>query len=65
MEMAKHTATAEINAKPEEIWGVVTDAKRLTDWLSPVKHVESVEPSGPLAPGSKLEVVIGNMGGRA
>lgn len=61
--MSKNTASIEIDANPEAVWGVVSDASRLTDWRSPVKQVEGLDPAGPLAAGSKLDVALGNVGG--
>lgn len=61
--MPKHSADTQINATPEQIWQIVTNGERLTDWLSPIRNVEKVEPQGPLAKGTTLAVTIGNVGG--
>ena len=61
--MGKHTAQIDIQAPADKVWGVVTDGNRLPDWLNPVGNVERIEPAGPLAAGSKLEVTIGKIGG--
>lgn len=61
--MPKHTASAEIAATPDQVWAVVSDGDRLSEWLTPVKGVDSVEPAGPLAKGSQVEATLGNIGG--
>ena len=61
--MGKHTASVQINASADKVWGIVSDGSRLPQWLSPVGSVEKIEPDGPLAEGSQLEVAIGNLGG--
>ena len=61
--MPKYSATTQINASPEKVWDVVTDGHRLSEWLAPVRGVDAVEPDGPLAPGSQLEVTLGKVGG--
>ena len=61
--MSKHTASAEIAATSDQVWAVVSDGNRLSEWLTPVKGVDSVEPDGPLAKGSQLEATLGNVGG--
>ncbi len=61
--MPKHTASAEIAATPDQVWAVVSDGNRLSEWLTPVKGVDSVQPGGPLAKGSTLEATLGNVGG--
>ena len=61
--MGKHTDQIDIQAPADKVWGVITNGERLSDWLSPVSNVEGIEPAGPLAAGSKLEVTIGKIGG--
>lgn len=61
--MGKFEATTQIAASPDKVWELVTDANRLTSWLSPVLGVDSVEPAGPLAKGSQVEATIGKLGG--
>ena len=61
--MPKHTASTQIAATPQQVWAVVSDGDRLSEWLTPVKGVDSVEPAGPLAKGSTLEATLGNVGG--
>jgi hypothetical protein len=61
--MAKHTASAQISATPDQVWAVVSNGNRLPDWLTPVGTVDSIEPSGALAKGTQLEASIGNIGG--
>jgi hypothetical protein len=50
--MRHYEATALIDARPEVIWAVLTDASSYPDWDSGVVHVE-----GRIAPQEKLEVV--------
>lgn len=61
--MPKHSATVQINASPDKVWDVISDGKRLTDWLTPIRGVDTVEPQGPLAAGTQVEATIGNLGG--
>lgn len=61
--MPTHKASTQINASPELVWEVVTNGRRMAEWLSPVRAVSEVSPPGPLQPGSKLEATIGNVGG--
>ena len=61
--MPKHTATVEINASPDKVWAIVSDGERLTEWLTPVRGVDSVDPEGPLAIGSEIEATLGKAGG--
>ena len=61
--MGKYESTVQINASTDTVWGVVSNGERLGDWLSPIRGVDSVEPSGPLAEGSKVTATIGNLGG--
>lgn len=61
--MPKHSATIQINASTDKVWELVSNGSRLSDWLSPVRGVDTVEPDGPLEPGSKLEATLGNVGG--
>ena len=48
-----------INATPEQIWEVLTDARGMTDWDS------GVEIEGTIAPGQKLKLHIEANPGRA
>lgn len=61
--MPKYMASTRISASPEKVWEIVVNGDRMADWLSAVGNVEKVEPSGPLAKGSKMEVSIGKVGG--
>ena len=61
--MGKYESTVQINASTDKVWGVVSNGDRLGDWLSPIRGVDSVEPAGPLAAGSKVTATIGNLGG--
>ncbi len=61
--MPKHTATVEINASPDKVWAIVSDGARLTEWLTPVRGVDSVDPQGPLKVGSQIEATLGKAGG--
>ncbi len=61
--MGKHVASTQISATPDEVWAVVSDGNQLANWLSPVGGVDTVEPSGALAKGTKIEASIGNVGG--
>jgi hypothetical protein len=61
--MGKHVASTQVSGTADQVWAVVSDGNRLPDWLSPVGVVDSIEPAGALAKGSKLEASIGNIGG--
>ncbi len=61
--MGKYESTVQINASTDKVWELVTNGERIGDWLSPIRGVDSVEPSGPLAAGSKMTATIGNLGG--
>ena len=61
--MGKFEATTQIAACPETVWALVSDGDRLTSWLTPVRGVDTVEPAGPLAKGSRVEPTVGNLGG--
>jgi hypothetical protein len=45
------TAKAEINASPEKIWGILTDASKYTDWDPGMLKLE-----GNIAPNGKLNI---------
>ena len=61
--MGKYESTVQINASTDKVWGLVSNGERMGDWLSPIRGVDSVEPAGPLAAGSKMTATIGNLGG--
>ena len=61
--MGKFESTVQINAPTDKVWGLVSNGERMGDWLSPIRGVDSVEPAGPLAAGSKMTATIGNLGG--
>jgi carbon monoxide dehydrogenase subunit G len=61
--MGKYESTVQINASTDKVWELVTNGERIGDWLSPIRGVDSVEPSGPLAAGSRMTATIGNLGG--
>src|ERR1019366_4378328 len=52
--------TADIQAPPEAIWAVLTDAPGMTGWDSGVERVE-----GTIAPGAKIKVHVKANPGRA
>ena len=58
--MKAYDATAEIQASPEAIWAILTDAPGYQAWDSGVERVE-----GSIAPGNKLKVVSKANPGRA
>lgn len=49
--MATFTTSIKINASPEVIWAILTDARGWTDWNTTVDRVE-----GTIAPGEKISV---------
>ena len=49
--MKSYEASATIDAAPDEIWTVLTDARRYADWDSGVSKVE-----GTIAPGETIKV---------
>jgi hypothetical protein len=55
-----YEATADIQAPPEAIWAVLTDAPGMTGWDSGVERVE-----GTIAPGAKIKVHVKANPGRA
>jgi hypothetical protein len=50
--MKSYAAEATIEARPEAIWAILTDAPSFSDWDSGVVRVE-----GRIAPGEKIKVV--------
>jgi hypothetical protein len=58
--MRFYQASSTIEASPEAIWAILTDAPRYTDWDSGVVRVE-----GRIAPGEKIKVVSKVNPGRA
>jgi hypothetical protein len=58
--MKSYEATATIQASPEAIWAILTDAPGYRTWDSGVERVE-----GSIAPGAKLKVVSKANPGRA
>ncbi|MEO8689984.1 MAG: SRPBCC domain-containing protein [Solirubrobacteraceae bacterium] len=58
--MRSYDAEATIEAKPETIWAILTDAPAYSEWDSGVQRVE-----GTIAPGQKLKVVSEANPGRA
>ena len=58
--MKSYEATSTIQAPPDAVWAVLTDASAYTDWDSGVKRVE-----GRIAPGEKLKVESEASPGRA
>ena len=61
--MGKYESTVQINASTDKVWDLVSNGDRLGDWLSPIRGVDSIEPTGPLAAGTNVTATIGNMGG--
>jgi hypothetical protein len=59
-EMKSYDAAAEINASPDAIWAILTDAPGYQAWDSGVERVE-----GSIAPGEKIKVVSRANPGRA
>lgn len=47
----EYESSASINATPEQIWEIITDAPGLSQWDSGVERVE-----GTIAPGNKIKV---------
>jgi hypothetical protein len=58
--MKSYDAAASIEAPPETIWSILTDAPAYAEWDSGVEHVE-----GSIAPGEKIKVVSEANPGRA
>ena len=58
--MKSYEATSTIQAPPDAVWAVLTDASTYTDWDSGVKRIE-----GTIAPGEKLKVESEANPGRA
>ena len=58
--MRAYAATSTINASPDAIWAVLTDAPNYTAWDSGVDRVE-----GTIAPGEKIKVFSKVSPGRA
>jgi uncharacterized protein YndB with AHSA1/START domain len=58
--MKSYEATATIQASPDAIWAILTDAPGYPTWDSGVERVE-----GDIAPGAKLKVVSKANPGRA
>jgi len=58
--MKFYEATADINASPERIWSLLTDAPHYTDWNTTVDRVE-----GRIAPGETIKVFVKVNPGRA
>ena len=50
--MKHYDASATIDAPPEQVWAILTDAPAYAQWDSGVQEVE-----GPIAPGEKIKVV--------
>jgi uncharacterized protein YndB with AHSA1/START domain len=58
--MKFYQASSTIQASPDTIWAILTDAPRYTDWDSGVVRVE-----GRITPGEKIKVVSKVNPGRA
>jgi hypothetical protein len=58
--MKSYEASSAIDASPDEVWAVLTDGARYSDWDSGVDKVE-----GSIAPGSKIKVFSQVSPGRA
>ncbi len=58
--MKYYEASATINATPDRIWKVLTDASGLSEWDSGVERIE-----GTIAPGEKIKVYSDARPGRA
>ena len=58
--MKSYDAAASIDAPPEAVWAILTDAPAYAKWDSGVQEVE-----GPIAPGEKIKVVSEANPGRA
>jgi hypothetical protein len=51
MGMKAFSASTEINASPETVWGILTDSAKFTEWDPGMKSIE-----GNIAPGEKLTI---------
>ena len=60
--MPTYSSSVQVQAKPEEVWALISDGSRLTEWLSPVKTIEGEAPSQ-LSRGTDLKAVIGRVPG--
>src|SRR3982074_1516657 len=58
--MKSYDATADIEATPDAIWAILTDAPNLSNWDSGVERVE-----GKIAPGETIKVLVKVNPGRA
>ena len=58
--MRSYDAAATIDAPPDAVWAILTDAPAYAKWDSGVQEVE-----GPIAPGEKIKVVSEANPGRA
>jgi hypothetical protein len=58
--MKAYDATADIEATPDTIWAILTDAPNLSNWDSGVERVE-----GKIAPGETIKVFVKVNPGRA
>ena len=58
--MKAYEATTDIEATPDAIWGILTDASNLSSWDSGVERVE-----GKIAPGETIKVFVKVNPGRA
>jgi hypothetical protein len=58
--MKSYDASATIEAEPETVWAILTDAPAYSEWDSGVERVE-----GRIAPGEKIKVVSEANPGRA
>ena len=50
------TASTQIEASPEAVWDVVSDGRRLPEWLTPIAEVRGIATAGELAEGSEVKV---------
>ena len=58
--MKHYEASSSIDASPQAIWAILTDARRYAEWDSGVTRVE-----GRIAPGEKIKVISEANPGRA
>lgn len=58
--MKSFEASADINASPEKVWSIITDARGLPTWDSGIERVE-----GTIAPGETIKLYVKVNPGRA
>ncbi len=50
--------TTDVAASPAEIWAIVSDPSRITEWLAPIRTLDRASPDVPFAPGQAFKVSL-------